>query len=210
MGNVLKDQGNLDEAVKAYNRAIDLKPNFAASYNNLGNALKDQGKLYQALETYDKAISLKSNYAEAYNNKGIALQDNGMLAGAVKAYKTAIEINVDYAEAYWNLSGTTNRVSEAKFWVKKCLNANPNYSIAKLSLTALEFYEGDKSGYNALLKSTSKNDPKTRSFTWVFNLPILPPLYFNRWALFDKMVELSKERDHSTNLVCGEVKRLDI
>ena len=43
---------------------------------------------------------------------------------------------------------------------------------------------------SALVKSTLKDHPYVRSFTWAFSLPKLPPLYFNRWALFDHMIEL--------------------
>jgi len=32
-----------------------------------------------------------------------------------------------------------------------------------------------------------------RSFLWAFELPDLPELYFHRWALFDRMVEQSKQ-----------------
>ena len=40
MGNALKDQGKLEEAIEAYNKAISIKPNYADAYNNMGFALK--------------------------------------------------------------------------------------------------------------------------------------------------------------------------
>ena len=40
MGNALKDQGKLEEAIEAYNKAISIKPDYAEAYNNMGNALK--------------------------------------------------------------------------------------------------------------------------------------------------------------------------
>ena len=36
MGNALKEQGKLDEAIEAYNKAIALKPDNADAYNNTG------------------------------------------------------------------------------------------------------------------------------------------------------------------------------
>ena len=52
MGNALKDQGKLEEAIEAYKKALSLKPDYAEAYSNMGNALKDQGKLDEAIEAY--------------------------------------------------------------------------------------------------------------------------------------------------------------
>jgi tetratricopeptide (TPR) repeat protein len=43
LGNALKDEGKLDEAVAAYRQAIRIRPDYIRAYINLGNALKDQG-----------------------------------------------------------------------------------------------------------------------------------------------------------------------
>jgi tetratricopeptide (TPR) repeat protein len=57
MGNALKEQGKLEEAIEAYNKALSIKPDYAEAYNNMGNALKEQGKLEEAIEAYNKALS---------------------------------------------------------------------------------------------------------------------------------------------------------
>jgi hypothetical protein len=41
------------------------------------------------------------------------------------------------------------------------------------------------------MQSEAKNHPLIRSFSWVFSLPKLPSLYFNKWAFFDAIVEQS-------------------
>ena len=74
LGNALRDQGKLEEAVESYNKAISLKPDYFMAYNNLGNALRDQGKLGEAVEAFDKALSIKPNFAEAYSNLGNAFE----------------------------------------------------------------------------------------------------------------------------------------
>ena len=40
MGNALQEQGKLEEAIEAYNKALAIKPDYAEAYNNMGNALK--------------------------------------------------------------------------------------------------------------------------------------------------------------------------
>ena len=66
----MKDQGNLNEAVACYRRALALKPDFAEAHNNLGNTLKNQGKLDEAVVCFHRALELKPGYAEAQNNLG--------------------------------------------------------------------------------------------------------------------------------------------
>ena len=61
MGNALKAQGKLEEAIAAYAKALAIKPDTAAVYNNMGNALKDQGKLDGALAAINKALSIRSD-----------------------------------------------------------------------------------------------------------------------------------------------------
>jgi len=74
MGISLQDQGKVDEAAEAYNKALSIKPDYAEAYYNMGNVLHKQGKPDEAVEAYNKAISIKPDYADAYYSMGIALQ----------------------------------------------------------------------------------------------------------------------------------------
>ena len=185
--------GKLDDALEAYAKAISIELDNADAYNNMGNVFKDQGKLDEAIQAYNKAISIKHDNADAYFNMGTVLKDQGKLNEAIEAYSKAIAIKPNNADAYWNLSGTAETISEAKKWIEKCLKVAPNHLKAKLTLSALQFYEGDKSEFNKLLKSPFKDDAFMRSFDWVFKLPDLPSLHFHRWAFFDHMTSLSKK-----------------
>ena len=70
-GDKLYYAKNFDGAIKFYNEAIDLKPNFAWAYNNCGNAYGDLRQYDLAIADYDRAIACKPDYAEAYNNRGL-------------------------------------------------------------------------------------------------------------------------------------------
>ena len=95
--------GMLDVAIDAYKKAILLKPQYTAAYNNMGMALKDQGKFNEAIVSYQKAILLNPNDGDTYFNMGIALKDQGNLEEAIKAYKKAISLKPNKAQAYNNL-----------------------------------------------------------------------------------------------------------
>ena len=54
-GYCSQDQEKLEDAVKAYKKALSIKPDYAEAYNNLGNALK-AGQIDDAIKAYKKAI----------------------------------------------------------------------------------------------------------------------------------------------------------
>ena len=138
----------------------------------MGVVLKDQGKLMEAIEAYNKAIALNPmTIFEAYNNIASTFEQHGKIEEALEANKKAISIKPDYADAYWNLSGKgAQNTSEAKKSLVNCLVADPNHLKAKLTLSALHFYEGNKSDFNSLMQSPLKDDPHMRSFAWTFSL----------------------------------------
>ncbi|KPK24820.1 MAG: hypothetical protein AMJ61_13290 [Desulfobacterales bacterium SG8_35_2] len=137
MGNILKDQGKLDEAVKSYRRALSLKPDYAEAHYNLGNALRDQGKLNEAVNSYRQVLILKPDYAEACINLGNVFKDQGRLDEAVTSYRRALSLKPDYAEAHYNL-GTVlkdqGKLEGAVASYRRALSLKPDYAEAHNNL----------------------------------------------------------------------------
>jgi len=52
----------MERAVKSYEKAIQLKPDYAEAYNNRGAALQTIGQNERALKNYEKAIQLKPDF----------------------------------------------------------------------------------------------------------------------------------------------------
>ena len=193
IGNIFKDQCKLEKALEAFNKALSIKSDFFEPYMNMGRILWEQGKLEETIATYKKTLAIRPDSAESYINLGFAFWEQGKIEETIESYKAALSINTHNDEAYWYLYGTSENIREAKKWIGKCLKVNPNHLEAKLTMIALHFYEGNKSDFRKLLKSSLRDHPFTRSFIWAFNLNKLPPLYFHKWALFDDMISLSKK-----------------
>ena len=193
IGVALHELGDFERAIKAYQRAISIKPDYADAYNNLSVTLQGRGSLKGAIAALEKAISIKPNNIEALNNMGNVYKEQGDIGMAIEAYEKALIIEPKFAETFWNLLGTAKTLKDGQHWLQKCLNANPTHLKAKLTMSALNFYEGNKDEFFNLMQSPYKEHPYVRSFSWAFNLPKLPPLYFHRWALFDAMIEHSKK-----------------
>ena len=73
----------MDEALRAYNNAVSIKPDYYEAFNNIGNILKSQKKLDEAIEAFRKAISIQPG-CDAYYNVGNALKEQDKLGEASK------------------------------------------------------------------------------------------------------------------------------
>jgi predicted O-linked N-acetylglucosamine transferase (SPINDLY family) len=140
LGNALKGQGKLDEAIAAYRRAIRLKPDSAEAHYNLGNALKEQGKLDESVAAYRQTIRFRPSAADAHSNLGLALHAKGKLAEGVAACREAIRIKPDYAEGYVNLGLVLQgqkKLDEAVSAYREAIRIKPNYPVAHYNLGAV-------------------------------------------------------------------------
>ena len=102
VGNFLIMIGQLDKAIEAFNKTIELNPDDADSYNYRGVAFFLKGHNACAIADYDIAIRIKPEYDEAYNNRGVVYNYLGKYDYAIADYKEAIRIKPDYAMAYSN------------------------------------------------------------------------------------------------------------
>jgi tetratricopeptide (TPR) repeat protein len=94
--------GDLDGAIAAFNRAIELNPKDDAPYYNRAQAKWLKKDVAGAIADYTRAIELGSTNPAAYNNRGNARAENKDLGGAIADYTRAIELKPDYARAYYN------------------------------------------------------------------------------------------------------------
>lgn len=102
-GLAYTDRGEWDNAVFAFQRALENDPELAGAHNNLGILFKQKDQGEQALNHYRKAVELVPASAEIYYNLGILLREMGRFQEAEKSYLDALRIKEDFAPAYFNL-----------------------------------------------------------------------------------------------------------
>jgi tetratricopeptide (TPR) repeat protein len=95
-------KGDYEHALEAYEKAIELKPDYAGAWCNKGVALGRLDRHEEALKAYEKAIELKPDYAGAWYNKDVALGKLGRYEEALKACEKAIELKPDFVSAWFN------------------------------------------------------------------------------------------------------------
>ncbi|EAW33942.1 tetratricopeptide repeat protein [Lyngbya sp. PCC 8106] len=89
--------GKLDEAVVAYQKAIEENPCFSWAYHNLAEALTQQGRLEEAIVAYRQAIQLNPQSAWTYHNLAAVLTQQGLSTEAIAVYQKATEINPEFS-----------------------------------------------------------------------------------------------------------------
>ena len=105
-GNSYNELKQFERAIKDFDEAIGLKPEFTEAYNNRGNSHLGLEQYERAFEGYNQAIKLKPDYAEAYNNRGATYAKPGQYARAIADYDRVIELKPELAVAYIGRGGS--------------------------------------------------------------------------------------------------------
>ena len=192
LGTIFKELKEFQKAKDCYERAIQLNPNYAMALYNLGIIFKQFGLSQKAVGYFKKAIEINPNYAKAYNGLGIIFNELGNNIKKTKScFEKALKINPNYADIYWNLHSLVSNIDEAIEILKKLIHIDNNHFNAKSMLACLEYFKGNHKNFNNLINSNNSNDSYIRSFKWVFSLPKLPKLFFNKKDFFDGVTAIS-------------------
>jgi tetratricopeptide (TPR) repeat protein/predicted amidohydrolase len=127
----LADLGKYEEAIRCFDKAIELKPRDSLAWNNKGVALDCLGKYEEAIRCYDKALEIDPKDSDAWNNKGVALGNLGKYEEAIRCYDKAIELNPTYEDAWSNKGAALGRLGKSEETLvcfDKALEINPNDS----------------------------------------------------------------------------------
>lgn len=95
----LARQGNLEDAVQCYDKALEINPDYVEAWYNKGLAYIKLSNWGGAVECFDKVIKLQPENEEAWFNKGQALFKKGHYSESIKCYDKALELKPDYALA---------------------------------------------------------------------------------------------------------------
>jgi hypothetical protein len=93
---------HIDEALTAFNAAIDIDRTYAPSYIGRGDTLVKMGQLDDALKDYEHAIGLNPDDVLAYIGQGRVFTSMGKHTEAIKAYEQSLQLmGVNTHPALW-------------------------------------------------------------------------------------------------------------
>jgi serine/threonine-protein kinase len=128
VGDALRIQKLLDEAIDYYEKAIRIDANYARAYSNIGLALEDQGRTDEAIDYYEKSLRLDPDYPWAHHNLGNALRVKGRLDEACDHYQQVVRLDPNNREVQVRIRSVLlrqGRGRELQVSWRKALDAGP-------------------------------------------------------------------------------------
>jgi tetratricopeptide (TPR) repeat protein len=127
-GIALGNLGKYDDAIQAFDKAIQINPQYEAAWFLKGAALNRRGMYDDAIQAYDKAIEISPRNESVWHGKGITLGNLDKFDEAIQAFDTAIEINPKN-DVGWYLKGAAldqqGKYDEALQAIDKAIEINP-------------------------------------------------------------------------------------
>jgi len=122
-----------EEALQAFQKALEYKEDFAEAYDQQGRILSKMGRLEEAAEKYQLAIQHRPDFADAYNNLGIVMKDLRRYEEAISCYQNALRYQPDFIQAYNNLGWIMllqGQSAGAIKYLSHALRLDPNFAQA--------------------------------------------------------------------------------
>ena len=158
-----------DEAIEEYNKAIELKPDYAPIYSIRGYAYRIKGDFESAIKDYNKLIELRPDYADAYCDRGIVYTKKSEFARAIQDFNKAIQLKPNLADTY-NGRGLMyhqmNKVDLALQDFNKAIELRPDF--AKAYNNRALVYQ-DKGDADKTLEDTSKAIEFQPNLSYAYN-----------------------------------------
>jgi len=113
LGKAYSGKSDFDNALDAYNKALELDEKNALTLSNLGTlhltllrVKRDAKFLSQALEYYSRSLEVDPQMLPALNGLAVAYNFAGEPEKSVKYWRKALEINPNFSDVYFNLGLT--------------------------------------------------------------------------------------------------------
>jgi tetratricopeptide (TPR) repeat protein len=114
--------GDVADAIKLAQRAVDLEPDRVDARNVLGLALAQRGELDLALQEFRRAVQLAPNDSVSRNNLGVTLARQEQWDRALAEFREAVRLSPAYGAANRNLGATLDhlgRHEEARAYLER-------------------------------------------------------------------------------------------
>lgn len=159
-GETLLELKRYEEALAVYQRAVEIRPEYAQAWQGKGDAFLELKQYDEALDAYDKAIQIQPNYLEAWIGRGKTLDNLQRYEEAINAFDAALKIYPSDLGAWQNKGNIQLKIkqySEALTSFDKAIELNSENSESwynrGLTLHNLRQYQKAVESFDKAVKS---------------------------------------------------------
>ncbi|KAM7265773.1 hypothetical protein ACFE04_003456 [Oxalis oulophora] len=166
LGTKVKLEGDINQGVAYYKKALYYNWHYADAMYNLGVAYGEMLKFDMAIVFYELAFHFNPHCAEACNNLGVIYKDRDNLDKAVECYQMALSIKPNFSQSLNNLGvvyTVQGKLDAAASMVEKAILANPTYAEAYNNLGVLYRDAGNITMAIDAYEQCLKIDPDSRN-----------------------------------------------
>ncbi|MEW6635397.1 MAG: tetratricopeptide repeat protein [Actinomycetota bacterium] len=98
--------GQYEEALEAFNRALETRPNYPEALHKKGVMLDEGGRPDEAVQAFEAALKVRPRFAAAWHGKGVTYTGQQDHKKAAAAYRRAVRLDPNRADAWNNLSAS--------------------------------------------------------------------------------------------------------
>lgn len=145
LGGELIHKGRITEAVREFEEAITLRPNYPDAHLFLGVLLAQRGDVAAANAEFRRALDLRPGLADAHNNLGVSLARAGRLGEALEHFRRAVSLDPDSADVRNNLGlalAQLSRLAEAEAQFESAVRLRPGFREAQSNLEQARRLQG--------------------------------------------------------------------
>ncbi len=208
-GRALGESGRTKEALEAFRRAIQLRPEYADAHYALGVTLSRIGNYAEALNAYANAVRLMPRHLNSLLYLGKTYTVLGRHDDAINTYLKLIELAPDYVEAYVLLGYSYQEKGMNHSAIKAyedAIRINPDFVDAYLMLGGLYVKNGNYAEGLKLCKRAVEIQPEHAEAR--FRLGMLYLLVNNRDAAMDEYRKLQTLDGAMAEQLLAEIKAL--
>ncbi len=132
-GILFLSQNQNNEALAAFDRALQLENRLAPAYYHKGQALDRLGRPAESVTAYKTSLEIDPKFTPALFDMGAAYYNNGDYNNAAIAYESAVEVGPKNYQAHANLASTYRQM-------ERYADAVAQYEIASQGIKTAELY----------------------------------------------------------------------
>ena len=125
-------EGEIDQALTAFQRALDMDAAFAPAYARLSAIALQQNDLEIAAEYLQQALEIRPNFAAGHYQLGSIYHKQGEVEKAIESFETALQLRPNFAPVCnalaWLYAESEGNIDEAITLARKAVKLKPTAS----------------------------------------------------------------------------------